>query len=440
MKVFEKERVLYGSLRAGTKEIMNIRCEVKLNRVDSSEMRADLYDTQGTIGSRFLIDFFGKEVCFVSSSDEELIQIDGFIASGQASGDSDKLGTLRIERYREDFFVTHDPTVEATYRYYLTDIIMFRRKNPKQLDTMYGLLVGWDFWSEPQTPKWRKETYAFKTGAGELNFYPGLLFADVDKKTTQVCDQMMAQVMVTGANINVDEIRLEVQGILETYLHAISFLEGRVVDWFCCDVNARSENGRGMVSTAYKRIPGLEYNLDTLGHYIDRNCQAYQRVLPSIVDKYGRLESGKKSELDKAIAQMLIGTQPRQSVEIELIYWHSCLDILTKLVSGEKAIERKNLGFSKRLVLACEDINVEWAELYSYMNREKIFSDEKSDFKITTFRNNMIHEGKYPDLEEYDDVFSEIARARALSERMIMKTIGVEYKDTPIGKFRPYDT
>jgi hypothetical protein len=75
----------------------------------------------------------------------------------------------------------------------------------------------------------------------------------------------------------------------------------------------------------------------------------------------------------------------------------------------------------------------------STLNREGIFSDEKLDFKITTFRNNMIHEGKYPDLEEYDDVFSEIARARALSERMVMKTIGVECKDTPIGKFRPYD-
>jgi hypothetical protein len=438
MKEFEKGRVLYGSLRAGTKEIENIRCEVKLNRVDSSEMRADLYDTQGIVGSRFLIDFFGKEVSFVDSNDEELIQIDGFIASGESSGHSDKLGTLRIQGYREDFFLNHDPIVEATYRYYLTDIIMFRRKNPKQLDAMYGLLVGWDFWSEPQTPKWRKETYAFKTGIGELNFYPALLFADVDKKTTQARDQMMAQIVVTGANINVNQIRVEAQGVLETYLHAMSFLESRVVDWFCCEVDARSKNGRGMVSTTYKRIPRLEYNPDTLGHYIDRNCQAYYKVLPSIVDKYARLESGKKSELDKAIAQMLIGTEPRQSVEIELIYWHSCLDILIKLISSEKTAERKNLGFSKRLVLACEDMFIEWADLYPYITREKIFSDEKSDFKITSFRNNMIHEGKYPDAEEYGEIFCEIARARALTERMIMKTIGVDYKNTPIGKYRDY--
>jgi len=304
----------------------------------------------------------------------------------------------------------------------------------KYFHDMKGLLYGYDDWSNKDIPTWKNESHTYLTDVGDLVFYPGLIFVEGENEQVTTIDQTKVTISVKNNSINLIELKGLVENILETYLHVMSFLENRFLYWFRCEIDARSVNGKGMVSTIWKSVPKWEYKRND---HIARYSKEYREFVPKLVDGYQLLEAQRKDELNKAIQQLLIAAKPDQPFDTELIYWHSCLDILIKILSGDKFLDRKNIGFSKKLVLACEDAKIEWSDLYPYVKKEDIFSGTlRADFKITTIRNNMIHDGQYPNPNDFDVVFAENSRAEALAERIIIHILGVEYRGTPIGIFR----
>jgi hypothetical protein len=433
MREFEKRRVVYGTLKSGDHVLQGVRCEIYLNEVRTSDMKAEVFDLTGSIGGRFSRDFLGREVSFRASGGREQITYTGTVVSSQAGGGSDQVGTIRLDECTEDIYLNRDPIVNASFIFHVTPIDLFARRRGLEFNSQRGLLAGWDFWSDEKNPKWTSEEFSYETHAGDLTLYPGFVFAQPDGSSVLVRDQMMARSQITGNNLSIEGKQKEITDALNLYLHIISLLERRFVDWFSISIDARGESGKGMIRTVYRNVPTLEYQID---HYVQNNAPSYRRLLAEIFKAYQSLTAEKRSELDKAIKQMLIGTVPKQSVEIELIYWHSCLDILIKILAADRWKERKQQGFTKNLVLACEDAGIDWMDLYGYVKRDDIFSETKADLKITTFRNNMIHEGIYPSDEEYRDVFAENSRAAALFERMVMSMIGLDYRQTALGKLR----
>jgi hypothetical protein len=434
MNDHKKNRVLIGSLRTKSMSLEHVRCEMQLNIHDTSSMKADVYDLDGTITFRFMKDFMGKNVVFQSSADNEEITFHGTVTTGQISDSSDRIGSVRIDSYQENSYLNREPLRSASFIFYLTPIEMFKRTRMQYLHDMKGILFGYDDWTNAEKPVWKDESYSYPTKVGDLVFYPGLIFEEGDRGSVTVTDQVKMVISVRSENIAIESTRAEIEGTLQDYIHIASFLENRFVHWFRCDIDARSSNGKGMVASIYKRIPKWNYRTN---QYVERNSEEYRQLLPKLVDKYVALDPPKKLELDKAIRQMLVAAKPDQPVDSELIYWHSCLDILVKGLSGDKASKRKGMGFSRKLVLACEDAGIEWKDLYQYVTRDEIFSDElKADFKITTIRNNMIHDGNYPSDKEFADVFAENNRAATLAERMVLRIFGMDYLESPVGKFR----
>jgi hypothetical protein len=436
MNDHEKNRVIIGTLKTESQSLENIRCEVHLNSHDTSRMKADIYDLDGTTAFRFMKDFMGKHVVFQSSTDNEEITFQGTVSSGQISDSSDRIGSVRIDNYQQNFYLNRDPLVTASLVYYLAPIEMFKRTRMRCFHDMRGLLFGYDDWTNEEKPIWNDESHSYPTNVGELVFYPGLLFEENERGNVTVVDQSKVTVSLKSENIDLDNARAAIENMLSAYLHIVSFLENRFIAWFRCDIDARSTNGKGMVATIYRRTPKWEYSGN---QYIERHAEGYRGLVPKLVERYVALDHQKKLELDKAIKQLLVAAKPDQPIDTELIYWHSCLDILLKALSGDKASDRKYMGFSRKLVLACEEANIEWSDLYTDVSREDIFSDNlRADLRITTIRNNMIHHGDYPNIDEFDEVIAENNRAAALAERMILHMLGIDYRNSPVGKFRNF--
>lgn len=425
-------RIVYGQLQIGKNAVGNVRCEVYLNPLDTSQLTAGLYTLDESLSSTSIFNGIGEECWVRSFNEHETIEFNGVLASAQSDGSSDKVGKIRIDRFCNKQVVKSCPIVEASFVFFLTPIQMFERTRMITTHDMKGLLFGWRGWDKKAPEQWRDEAFEYETSVGKLIFYPGLVFSDKIKGVFEVREQTKALLRFSGTNLDLEEASMQAEGILKPYLWVASFLEKRFLDWHYCTIVARGEEGKGTVVEKYQSRRTFAYRTS---QHIQINKMKYRNLLKHVVDKYLGLGNGVREEVDKAIRQLLVGNRPDQLVENKLIYVHSTLDILIKIIASFRTRDWRYKSFRKKLVLACEDAEIEWADLYPGLTRERIFSDEKADFLITKFRNAMIHEGKYPDKKEYDQVFEENARAEALAERMVMKILGIDYENTPIGKF-----
>jgi hypothetical protein len=434
MKEFDKTQILNGILRTSEGELGEERCEVYLNRINTSELKAEIYALDASFGTK-LMKKGPCEVFFDSNNEHTRTFFKGQIVKIQSDGNTDNVATIALTDFIEDYYINTNPITQCDFNFYLTDSQIFRPHVIRTTSDQKGYLVGYDTWSDQENPTWKSDEYRYVSEIGEFVFYPGLVYANVDEKVVLVRNQLMVNIHVMGESIDVGKVQVEVTKVLEVFLHILSLIENRFIKWFYCYIDARGSSKKGLVRETYKRIPSRNYTNDNQEFRL--RSAGYHKIVQTMVDGYLKLSNEKRIELDKAIRQMLIGTQPGQSIENQLIYWHSCLDILINL-AGPSLSVRRGLGFSKSLVDTSEYLGADWGGLYSYIKKEDIFSDEKADFKITIFRNNMIHHGIYPLNEECHEVYAENMRAATLFERMVMKIMGLEYDGTPIGKYREF--
>lgn len=433
MTGFTKDRILYCSLRCGDNEVANVRCEIHFNRLDTSEMTADLFDTEGTIGSK-LFKMTSSRLEFTSNSPYEDVRINGQLIGVSQGSDSDKIGRMRVFEYEETFRIHDNPINSLSFLFHITPCDIFSRKRMMVSHDMKGLLFGYKKWTDEDQEIWEEDDTWYDTNIGRFCFYPGLVFSEQSDGSYIVKEQLKVMVNVSGECLDYQKIKVEVQEKLKTFLHILSVLEEKFVDWFYCEVDARGETKKGFISELYKRVPNNKY---LKSEHLERYADKYKEILPILVEKYSQLQAGIQTELDKAIMQALVASVPKTTVETKLVYWHSCLDILVHIV-GPEAKERRKIGFSKSLIITCENLKIDWKDLYTYLTRDDVFSDRKIDFRITTFRNNMIHRGIYPSHEEYQEVFKENARAATLFERIATNILGFDPTDTLIGKHRDF--
>jgi hypothetical protein len=108
-----------------------------------------------------------------------------------------------------------------------------------------------------------------------------------------------------------------------------------------------------------------------------------------------------------------------------LIYFHSCLDVLIKYY------DKSDDPFSKRLLHVCKKLGIEWTDIYPELSEEGI-ENKKRDFQINALRNNMLHQGEYS--EDFQLVMNETYRARGLTERIILKMLGINHHNSGLGQ------
>ena len=104
------------------------------------------------------------------------------------------------------------------------------------------------------------------------------------------------------------------------------------------------------------------------------------------------------------------------------------MDLLIKRING------KNKPFDSQLIKACIKSDVEWLDIFPYLTEDYV---SKNKSLLNKIRNEIIHEGQYP--ENYIKIKKELKSVRALCERLILKLLGIDYKDTCIGYIHKHE-
>jgi len=403
MKDIEKNLVIYGSLQTEAHKLDNIRCEIHLNLTDTSQLSADVYDLEGTIGFRYAAEFTGKMIRFDSISDNEEIHFEGGRSSGQIGGGSDKIGRIQIDRYEETTHINRNPIQSISFTYYLTPIEYSSEKACALRTTLEACcldMIG----SKAILNNGRTSLLRSQQQLETLFSIPGLFF---QKKTTMLLPSksMKVLIQVKADNINVHETRSQVEAKLCEYLQMLSFIESRFTNWFVCEIDARGASGKGFVADIYERIPQWRYPWD---QHLQMHAVEYHKVLPLLVERYSSLDGNRKPPLTRP--QTIARCDETQSA----CRYRTCLLAfksggVDKDTCQRKMKEYKYWGFSKRLLQVCDDAKIEWMDLYPEIKKEEVLLEQSPQkLEITNIRNAMIHDGDYPAMDKYDAVFLEI--------------------------------
>jgi hypothetical protein len=83
--------------------------------------------------------------------------------------------------------------------------------------------------------------------------------------------------------------------------------------------------------------------------------------------------------------------------------------------------------FSQKLQSACNNANVSIDDL----NFTMLGSGKSTMFRFTKTRNSYIHDGFQ--IDDYGALIDDIRKMRALTERLLVALMGLDYRHSPIG-------
>ncbi|MBL7961814.1 hypothetical protein JNL27_16390, partial [bacterium] len=210
---------------------------------------------------------------------------------------------------------------------------------------------------------------------------------------------------------------------IEDFLIILSLIEGDFINWYYCIGSEHSLAGFPLseIELFQLAVKIKKTNFDSIRyHRFRKSLQKLHRYLTLL---YSQKNVDDKKSIKKLIEKFVIASRT-SAVDTRLIYWHSCLDVIIKKCDG------KGKSFSHKLIDACKNMNIEWLDIYVGITEESL--DLKAEFPLNRIRNEILHDGIYPD--DYGEVIKENRNARALCERFITQIIGADYRDTGFGK------
>lgn len=160
-----------------------------------------------------------------------------------------------------------------------------------------------------------------------------------------------------------------------------------------------------------------------------------RQTLQRLVAALATLDPSARADFDRMAHNFSVAsTTP--VLEFELIHWHSCLDVLIKSLGSKPPKGRT--GFSSKLVDLCDRLALAVDDLLGPLGLKAIRANgnQAPAFPFTRLRNNYIHDGFDAFEGHYDDAIRYIRILRALAERLLLHSIGADYRSTHLGTDR----
>ncbi len=429
LREFDHRYIAYGNLIFENTMLEGVRCEIVVNDLDTSTMRATISAIPNGIADLNMFTGLNQIVDFESSDGR--VHLSLRFAAMTISGESDEFLSFTIQECTEEFtYNTSDPRT-THFSFYIPEPYIYKRRNIITQHAQKGYMSGWRGRGrfEPAESQWKDEEYLLETSMGTFFFVPSFEFKKVvfgDREAVVVFDQMKVQITKEFED-STPSTRLQqnVFSLLREVLQILSFLENEKLEWHYCKIIGRDE--KGSITSAkhiYREVTGSRYRLRNANHLQHHRAQ-YQLLESKMVSSYANLTEADKKDIDRVIDRLLIACSS-ETIESQLLYLHSCLDILWKSGGG------KGNCFAKKLISACENMQVNWLDLYPALTSEAV--QEGADFPINVIRNEMLHEGGVPG--DYDQAVDEHRNALALCERLVAKRLGVSYEGTGFGQKR----
>jgi hypothetical protein len=427
--LFNEQYRFVGDLISNNITLENIICELTINTYDTNRMAVKVVPTQGSL--MFLLNSLKQnEPLRIKSKEmmDEIILDVGMplleINSKTGHTASFVVSMCTIIEHLNDELVHNKIHCSA----YIPHSSIFARRRPFTNHYTRGILSGWSEKKEKSSSQepWEKEEYNYKTNIGFLSIVPSFVFAelplDEDKEKAKVLiDQTYLSLVVKQTmpiNLMVEEKFLK---NIEDFFKILSFLEGEFLEWKSVSFSYSSGDKLLKHKRIYRRIR-KKFDEDKNENYYRKNHKSYHMIVSDLFNSLQKQEFSIYNEIIRIIDRFLIAST-QKIIDTQLIYWHSCLDIINKYFNSS------GKSFSHKLIDCCRINNIDWLDLFPNMTLEAL--ENKEEFLINKIRNNILHHGVYPD--DYKPIFKELYQIRALCERLICKMLNVDYKNTGVG-------
>lgn len=149
-----------------------------------------------------------------------------------------------------------------------------------------------------------------------------------------------------------------------------------------------------------------------------------QAVLMTMLQKWSGLSRQKKQDFAE-VCNVLKVVFYASTIEDEFTKLHSLLDFL------KKKLNHPGKPFSANLVLACDEAQVEFEDLFPIPKREELSRKKQPKaFRFTEIRNKFEHDGF--EVDSYQEMVNLQYKMYALAERLILSFLNVNYKEMPV--------
>jgi len=429
MKFFDKRYIHYGNLEYKGKMIGSCRCEVVTNEIEPDSWKGTISVFEGSQMDLHRAMGSPNDLQFVSNGEQEILNIKPMSPSFSMSSYNDELLKFRIREFTLQRKYDIKETAKIFLSYFIPFSELYKRRSGVAKHYMKGLLSGWEGWrreyGDDKTNEWNDEIYSLPSPIGEIAFVPIMLFQETpieEKDATVVVDQMTIECKMKNSELTLKDAKKAFEEVISDYLYVLSFLEGDFLDWYYCQGQARTADEKLVTEIEDYRSTRKRKKPTSLDQRFLKYRQSLQKVHVDLTKAFQSKTQDEKNEIRKVIDRYVVASRV-SAVDTRLIYWHSCLDVLAKQFRGEGS------SFSHKVVNACKNTGINWLDIYPEINDQSL--DEKAEFPINRIRNQMLHHGEYPD--DYNEVFREILKTKALCERLITKMIGIDYKETGLG-------
>lgn len=436
MRYFDQYYRFLGDIFTSQHRLENVICELRTNRLDTNSMEVKLLPTDKSL---FLVLAMMKEKEFIKINSKNYftnIYLECNFGEFQLSSGQGQYINLKVIRFEKTDEKKNKANKNISIQkihltFYIPASSLFARNRPFTDHYTKGLLSGRieKRVNHKMKEEWLEERYCFKTKVGFLEIVPSFLFGEMnveenDQRGKFLIDQIIIVASLKlrkGLNLKlIENIIIEV----DNFLRVISFLEGEFIQWGHLEISAKNKNSRVYEKVITRWITPLKNSYKNHVYY--QKCKKeYLGLIPKLFAGYSILGNEIKREIDIIIDRFLISST-QEKLDSQIIYWHSCLDILLKYFVGS------GKSFTHKFIDVCSKNNIEWEDLFKYLTDVSL--REGKEMELNKIRNKIIHHGIYP--RDYDSIMVELTKVKAICERLICKSLGFDYRKSCIGKLQ----
>jgi hypothetical protein len=429
MNQFNKHAVAIGSIFNSSTYIEDVKCELSYSKYNTRNIVVHFSNIDRKIKLLKEILDSNESLKFKSFSNNREIYLEGFKYNLNLSYEiGAKLVLFPTESIIIDKYEDTKPS-EIRFTFFLPKSQIFKRSSFLVRNKELGLSTGWvKASSDNEDMEWDERKYLLKGNLGEMSITPGFEFEETNYEeigfeATLVINQLYMKYKIDLAENDIDEVEVLVKGEINEYLKILSFLECRRMNWNYLNIFAINDESIPVFEKhIFNQIPKTKFLNQEDIHYIKWKS-SYQKIYPEIVMKYTKLDLDTKKFIDRVIERYLVAFT-HDKIDTKIIYALSCLDLLRNYAKVG------NKPFTPKLIEACKKFGIYWLDLFDYLDEESIIK-AKADMYLNEVRNNIIHEGHYPD--DYTKAIEEVDKAKALCERFILRMLNINYENTGLG-------
>lgn len=428
-ELFNEHFRFLGDLISPTFSLENIICELDVNHFDTRNMNVKAIPTQGSIF--FIIAALKEreniEIRSKGLNNEIILEVGS--PSLRMDSKSGQSAVFKVFKYSNTINYSEEIKYNAiNFNITIPDSVLFSRDRTVTKHYTKGLLAGWKEIKKNHsiTEEWVEDKYSFKTKYGYLNVLPTFLFGELKKNelgenSILTLEQIDIYLKIKSKRYIQFDIEAPVIKTIQDFLRITSFLEGEFFEMKKLVITYKLNGKAVKEKTTLFWNRDIRDNTKVINHYKKLKTQ-YHKILQRLFNSYNNMNANEKNEIDKILDRYTTAST-QKIIDTQLIYWHSCLDVINKYFKA------KGKSFNHKVINCCLMNNIDWSDLFPDINIDSL--EKKQEFLINKVRNEMLHHGIYPD--DYDPIFRELRKIRALSERLICKILKVDYRDTGVG-------